>query len=291
MVKELREKTSAPIMDCKNALSESNGNMELAIEWLRKKGSAMINKKAHRVAIEGLVGMKLSGNKGVMVQVNSETDFVARNELFQNFVSNITNVAFKLEKPDVDELLNSVVYRKGKVQELLADLVSKMQENIHISRISILQVPQGTIGGYCHNSPKNMLGRSAALVSLETSNLLENDQLSQLEEAARRLCMHIVAARPKYLSPECIPPEVVEKERAIMIEQLQSLKKPTAVLEKILEGKIKKFYDDVTLLNQFHLVEENDIRVHEYINRLAQNLQTQIVVKDFARFACGEEQL
>ena len=223
MVKELRLKSSAGMMDCKKALTETNGDMDAAIDWLRKKGLATASKKAGRVASEGLIGIKLKNKSGAIVEVNSETDFVARNEEFQTLVNDICNIALE-NNADLNKILSSNFPGSSKnVQDTLTDKIAKIGENMSLRRAEMLSVTNGAVVGYIHNSVKDDLGKIGVLVALES-----NADASQLNKLGKELAMHIAATSPSSLSIEDLSSELVDRERKVLIDQachLESLKR------------------------------------------------------------------
>ena len=230
MVKELRLKSSAGMMDCKKALTETNGDMDAAIDWLRKKGLATASKKAGRVASEGLIGIKLNNKSGAIVEVNSETDFVARNEEFQTFVNDISNIALENEA-DLNKILSSNFPGSSKnVQDTLTDKIAKIGENMSLRRAEMLSVTNGAVIGYIHNSVKDDLGKIGVLVALES-----NADASQLNKLGKELAMHIAATSPSSLSIEDLSSELVDRERKVLIDQAMSSGKPEEIAKKWLK--------------------------------------------------------
>ena len=227
MVKELRIKSSAGMMDCKKALSETNGDMDAAIDWLRKKGLATASKKSGRVASEGLVGICIEDNIGSIVEVNSETDFVARNVEFQEFVSSVAKISLN-NKGDLDDILKSKYLDFDKsVQEVLTDKIAKIGENMSLRRTNVLSVSNGIIAGYIHNSVNDNLGKIGVLVSLES-----NADKSILKKLGKELAMHIAATSPSSISVNDLSPDIVERERSVLIDQAMSSGKPEDIAKK-----------------------------------------------------------
>ncbi|HWC63459.1 MAG TPA: translation elongation factor Ts, partial [Rhizomicrobium sp.] len=253
MVKDLRDKTGAGMMDCKTALNETNGDMESAIDWLRKKGISKAAKKAGRAAAEGLVGVAVSGNAGALVEVNAETDFVARNEEFKSFVKAASNIALK-EGGDLAKLLNAP-HGASTVQQTLTELVAKIGENMAVRRTFALSVDPGVVAAYVHNAASPELGKIGVLVALKST--ADKEKLSAL---AKQLAMHIAAASPLAITPEHLAKEVVERERNVQIEIARQSGKPEAVIEKMMEGRMRKFYEDTVLLSQTFVI-DNETQV------------------------------
>ncbi|HEX8842468.1 MAG TPA: translation elongation factor Ts, partial [Sphingomicrobium sp.] len=234
-VKELRERTGAGMMDCKKALAETNGEMEAAIDWLRAKGLAAAAKKAGRTAAEGLVGVTVEGNRGAVVEVNSETDFVAKNEIFQDFVRNVAKLA--LEHGTDVEALGAVQYPAGgTVQEKLTDNIAKIGENQSLRRAAVVDVGEGAVVSYVHNQVAPGLGKIGVLVALEGAAPAET-----LQTLGKQIAMHVAAAHPLALSAEDLPAELVERERAIAMEKAKESGKPQNIIEKMVEGGLAKF--------------------------------------------------
>ncbi|MDO9707940.1 translation elongation factor Ts [Paracraurococcus lichenis] len=276
LVAQLREKTGAGMMDCKKALVESDGDMEAAVDWLRKKGLSAAAKKSGRVAAEGLVGVATAPQVGAMVEVNAETDFVARNEQFQNFVAEVAGLV--LSVGDDVEKLKAAPFpgTRHSVAEELTRLIAAVGENMTIRRAKRLEVNAGTVATYMHNSVKPGLGKIGVLAALEGSS-----ELSALETLGRQIGMHVAAARPDALDVTSVDPSALERERAVLTEQAQASGKPPAVIEKMVEGRIRKYYEEVVLLEQVW-VHDGESRVKEVVKKAGGNLV------GFARFQLGE---
>jgi len=280
-VKELRERTGAGMMDCKKALAEANGEMEAAIDWLRAKGLAAAAKKAGRTAAEGLVGVAVEGNRGAVVEINSETDFVAKNEIFQNFVRNVAKLALQ-HGTDV-ELLGATRYPEGgTVQEKLTDNIAKIGENQSLRRAAVVEVGQGAIVSYVHNQVAPGLGKIGVLVALESSAPAE-----ELTQLGKQIAMHVAAAHPLALSAEDLPGELVERERAIAMEKAKESGKPQNIIEKMVEGGLAKFRKDNALLSQLFVM-DNKTPVAEVVASAAKEAGTGIQLASFVRFQLGE---
>ena len=282
MVKELRIKSSAGMMDCKKALSETNGDMDAAVDWLRKKGLATASKKSGRVASEGLIGICIEDNFGSIVEVNSETDFVARNVEFQEFVSSVAKISL-INNGDLDDILKSKYLDFDKsVQEVLTDKIAKIGENMSLRRTNVLSVSNGIIAGYIHNSVNDNLGKIGVLVSLES-----NADKSALKKLGKELAMHIAATSPSSISVNDLSPDIVERERSVLIDQAMSSGKPEDIAKKMVEGRLKKFYSEVVLLEQTFVM-DGETRVVDAITKLSKELGADIQIKDFIRFNLGE---
>ena len=282
MVKELRDKTGAGMMDCKKALEETNGDMEAAVDFLRAKGLAAAAKKSSRTAAEGLVGVAVEGTKGVAVEVNSETDFVAKNEQFQDFVRTATQVALNVDGDDV-EALKAASYPGGStVGEKLTDNVATIGENQQIRRIKSVAVSEGVVVPYMHNAAAPNLGKIGVLVALESSAPTE-----KLEELGRQLAMHIAAAFPQALTAEGLDAEVIERERAIARDKAAESGKPENVQEKMVEGAVAKYAKENALLSQIFVM-DNKTPVQQVVDQAGKDAGAKIVLKDYVRFQLGE---
>ena len=249
MVKELREKTGAGMMDCKTALTETNGDMEAAIDWLRAKGLSKAAKKAGRVAVEGLVGVAGSGNRAAMIELNSETDFVARNEQFQSLVKAVTEAALKTDG-DVESVLRAPMSGGGTVESAITNAVSTIGENMTLRRSAVLSVDQGVVASYVHAAMSPGLGKIGVLVAVKSSG----DQ-TKLSVLGRQVAMHIAAASPLAVDEKRIDPQTIARERAIFAEQAKESGKPEAIIEKMVEGRLRKFYEESTLLKQAFVID------------------------------------
>src|SRR5713226_7877304 len=243
MVKELRDKTGAGRMDCKSALGETDGDMEAAVDWLRKKGLAKAAKKAGRIAAEGLIGVAVEGLKGVVVEVNSETDFVARNDLFQGLVKIIANVALTVGA-DVEKIKAARVGSLS-VDEAIADTIAKIGENMSLRRAASLSIGKGVIASYVHNSVDEGLGKIGVIVALESTATAE-----ALGRFGRMVAMHVAASNPQALDPSGLDPDVVRREREVLADKSKAQGKPAHVIDKIVESGLKSFYKEVCLVDQ-----------------------------------------
>jgi elongation factor Ts len=280
LVKDLRDKTGAGMMDCKNALTETGGDMEAAIDWLRKKGISKAGKKAGRVAAEGLVGVSVSGNAGALVEVNAETDFVARNEEFKSFVKSAAAIALK-EGGDLEKLL-AAKHGASTVQQTLTEMVAKIGENMAVRRTIALAVNPGAVAAYVHNAASPELGKIGVLVALKSTA----DQ-GKLAALAKQIAMHVAAAAPLAISPEHLSKDVVDRERAVQTEIARQSGKPDAVIEKMMEGRMRKFYEETVLLSQTFVI-DGETQVGKVLEKASKDLGAPITVEGFVRFQVGE---
>ncbi len=280
-VKELREKSGAGMMDCKKALSENNGDIEAAVDWLRKKGLAAAAKKAGRVAAEGLVGVAASGNKGAMVEINAETDFVARNDQFQDFVRKTTEIAVTTGG-DAEKIKGAAYPGGGTVTEKLTNLIATIGENMSFRRSIGLSVANGVVASYVHNATAPGLGKIGVLVAIESTG--DKDKLAAL---GKQLAMHVAAASPMSLSVAELDPAAIERERGVLAEQAKTSGKPDNVIAKMVEGRLRKFYEDVVLLEQVFVV-DGESRVSAVVEKAAKEVGAPVKVAGFKRFALGE---
>jgi elongation factor Ts len=280
-VKELRERTGAGMMDCKKALAETNGEMEAAVDWLRAKGLAAAAKKAGRTAAEGLVGVAVDGTRGAVVEINSETDFVAKNEIFQTFVRNVASLALEHGK-DIDTL-GAVQYPGGgTVQERLTDNIAKIGENQSLRRAAVLEVSEGAVVAYVHNQVAPGLGKIGVLVALEGAASAD-----ALQTLGKQIAMHVAAAHPLALDAVSLDPALVERERAIAMEKAKESGKPENIAEKIVEGGLAKFRKENALLTQLFVM-DNKTPVAEVVAAAAKDAGTGIALTGFVRFQLGE---
>jgi elongation factor Ts len=280
-VKELRERTGAGMMDCKKALAETNGDMEAAVDWLRTKGLAAAAKKAGRTAAEGLIGVAVEGTRGAAVEVNSETDFVAKNEQFQQFVSNVAEIALRTGG-DVDSLAAADYPGGGSVAETLTNNIATIGENQSLRRTALLEVSEGAVVAYVHNAVAPNLGKIGVLLALESAAGAET-----LQALGKQLAMHVAAAHPLALDAESLDPALVERERGIAIEKAKESGKPQNIIEKMVEGGLAKFRKDNALLSQLFVM-DNKTPVAEVVAQAAKEAGTGIVLKGFVRFQLGE---
>ena len=280
MVKELRERTGAGMMDCKAALQETNGDMEQAVDLLRKKGLAKAAKKAGRIAAEGLIGLAVEGPKGVLVEVNSETDFVARNELFQGLVKMIANVALTVGT-DMEKIKAAKV-GPITIADAIADTIAKIGENMTLRRASQLSVGTGVIASYVHNSVEEGLGKIGVLVALESTG-----KADELKRFGRMVAMHVAASNPQAIDSSGLDPEVVRREKDVLADKYKAQGKPANVVEKIVESGLKTFYKEVCLLDQAY-IHEPDKSVSQAIKEAEGKAGGPIKVTGFVRYALGE---
>jgi len=276
LVKDLREKTGAGMMDCKKALTEANGDPEAAIDWLRKKGLSAAAKKSGRIAAEGLVAVASAPNKAAMVEINAETDFVARNEAFQTFVETVAKIA--LEVGDDIEALKAAAYpgTGRNVADELTQMVATIGENMNLRRAKVLTVKKGVVATYMHQSLRPGVGKIGVLVAVEGDG-----ELGALETLGRQVGMHVAATRPDALDVDSVAPEALAREKAVLIEQARASGKPENILEKMVEGRIRKYYEEVVLLEQVW-VHDGESRVRAVVKKAGATLA------GFERFALGE---
>ncbi len=281
MVKELREKTGAGMMDCKTALSENDGDMEAAVDWLRTKGLASAAKKEGRVAAEGLIGLATKGTTGAVVEINSETDFVALNEQFQDMVSTIATLALKAEDT---EKLSAMPYGSGKISvaDHLKEMVGSIGENMVLRRSQNITVSDGAIGSYMHNAAAPGLGKIGVLIALESKG-----DKDKLEELGRKLAMHVAAANPLAVTQDDIDPGIIERERAVLAEQAKESGKPENIIDKMVEGRLRKYYEEVALMSQVYVI-DGESRVEDALKAAEADIGAPVKVTGFVRHALGE---
>lgn len=283
MVKELRETTGAGMMDCKAALKENDGDMQAAIDWLRAKGLSKAAKKAGRVAAEGLVCIATNGTKGAVVEVNAETDFVGRNEQFQKYVRDVAGLALDNNYQGI-EVLGGAQYpgSSHSVDEELKRLIATIGENMSNRRFQTLEVNHGVVASYMHSAAGEGLGKIGVLVAIESTGDKE-----KLNELGRQIAMHVAATSPLSLSSADLDPEIVERERQVLIEQAKESGKPQEIAEKMVEGRLRKFYEEVALLSQVFVI-DGENRVEDVVKRTSKELGTPVEVKAFVRMGLGE---
>ena len=284
LVKQLREKTGAGMMDCKKALADTEGDLQAATDWLRKKGLSQAQKKAGRATAEGLVGVATDGTRGAVVEVNAETDFVARNETFQEFVRKVTQVALGTDGTLAG--LKAAIYPDTgrNVEEELTQLIGTIGENMKLGRVAVVKVDQGGVGAYVHNQLTPGLGKLGVLVGLESAA-----EPAQLADPAKQIAMHVAAASPKAVSQDDIDPALVERERKVLMDQARESGKPESIIEKMVEGRLRKFYEEVALLDQIFVV-DGENRVRQYVESLAGPVGAPVKVTNFVRFQLGENE-
>ena len=280
MVKELRDKTGAGMMDCKAALSESSGDLETAVDWLRKKGLAKAAKKAGRVAADGLIGVALKANKGVVVEVNSETDFVARNDLFQGLVKMIADVALDVGA-DVDKILAARIGDRT-AADAIAETIAKVGENMTLRRATGLSVGKGAIASYVHNSVTDGLGKIGVIVALESSG-----KTDELKAFGRMVAMHVASANPQAVDASGLDAATIERERIVLAEKFKAQGKPANVIEKIVESGLKTFYKEVCLLDQAFIFDDKK-SVAQAMKESEAKAAAPIRIAGFVRYALGE---
>ncbi len=286
MVKELRDKTGAGMMDSKKALTENNGDMEAAVDWLRSKGIAKADKKAGRTAAEGLVGVAADGKVGAAVEVNSETDFVARNAEFQGMVGEIAGVARDIDAIGHDTIATvqaATVPSSGKsVEDHIKDKVATVGENMNARRAARLSVNEGIVASYVHNAAAPGMGKIGVLVAMESSG-----DVGKLEELGRKIAMHIAATSPASLDVDDLDPTLVEREKSVLTEQARESGKPDAVIEKMIVGRMNKFYQEVCLMKQ-DFVMNPDLSVEKAVAEAEGDIGAPVKITAFSRIAVGE---
>ena len=280
-VKELRDRTGAGMMDSKKALQENGGDIEAAVDWLRTKGLAAAAKKAGRTAAEGLVGVAVSGTEGAAVEVNSETDFVAKNDQFQDFVGKVTEIALSVDG-DLEALKAASYPDGGTIEEKLTDNIATIGENQSLRRVSKIGVDAGVVIPYVHNAAANGMGKIGVLVALES-----DAGADVLEPLGKQLAMHIAAASPLALTGDGLDPEMIERERAIATEKAAESGKPDNIVEKMVEGSIAKYRKENALMSQIFVM-DNKTKIEDVVAQTAKEAGTDIALKDFIRFQLGE---
>ena len=276
LVKDLREKTGAGMMDCKKALTETSGDTEAAVDWLRKKGLAAAAKKSGRVAAEGLVGIASAPGRAAMVEVNTETDFVARNPTFQGFVEAVAQIALTVGE-DPDAIKAAAFPGTGRtVGDELTQLVATIGENMNLRRARVLSVRSGVVATYVHTALKPGLGKIGVLVAIEGAG-----EMAALETLGRQIGMHIAASRPEAVDIDGVDPAALEREKAVLTEQARASGRPDNIIEKMVEGRIRKFYEEVVLLEQVW-VHDGESRVKAVLGKAG------VKLAGFARFQLGE---
>ena len=280
MVKELRDATGAGMMDCKKALNEVGGDMEAAIDWLRKSGAMKAAKKASRAAADGLVGVAVAGNAGALVEVNAETDFVARNDEFKAFVKAASEIALA-ESGDLAKLL-AAPHGGSTVQQTLTELVAKIGENMSVRRSIALSVNPGVVAAYVHNAASPELGKIGVLVALKSGA-----DSAKLAPLAKQIAMHVAAANPLALSVEHLNAEVVEREKNVQIEIARQSGRPDNVIEKMLEGRMRKFYEENVLMQQTFVI-DGETPIAKLVEKAAKDFGAPVEIEGFVRFQVGE---
>jgi elongation factor Ts len=281
LVKELREKTGAGMMDCKKALTETGGDLEEAVDWLRKAGLSAAAKKSGRVAAEGLVGAAVKDTVGALVEVNAETDFVARNADFQQFVKSVTQLALSAGG-DLD-VLQAKPYGNGRtVAEELTQLIATIGENMALRRSAVLAVDQGVVVPYVHNALADGIGKIGVIVALESAG-----KADVLQGLGKQLAMHIAAAQPECVAVADIDPANLERERNLLTEQARASGRPEEIIAKMVEGRLRKYYEEVTLLEQVFVI-DNETKISKVLEKAAKDAGAPVKVAAFVRFVLGE---
>jgi elongation factor Ts len=281
LVKELREKTGAGMMDCKKALGQTDGDLEAAVDWLRKSGLAAVAKKAGRVAAEGLVAVAVSGNRGAVVEVNAETDFVARNDQFQGFVREVAAIALQ-KGGDIEAITTAKLASGATVSDGLGTLVATIGENMTLRRAAGIAVKNGVVSSYVHNATADGLGKIGVLVGLESTG-----DTTKLAAFGRQVAMHVAAAAPQWTDVSEVAPEALDRERAVLAEQAKGSGKSDDIIAKMVEGRLRKFYEEVVLLDQIFVI-DGESRVRKAVEAAAKQVGAAIKVTGFVRFALGE---
>lgn len=282
LVKELRDKTGAGMMDCKKALGETGGDVEAAIDWLRKKGLAAAAKKAGRTAAEGLVGIAVEGGRGAVVEVNAETDFVARNEQFQGFVATVTGLALGTDG-DVEALKQADYPETGRsVAEELTQLIATIGENMALRRSSLLVAEPGVVAGYVHNQTAEGLGKIGVLVGLKS----EGDA-GKLAALGKQLAMHVAAANPLALDRDDVDASALDREREVLADQARASGKPEEIIAKMVEGRLRKYYEDNCLVEQVFVI-DGETKISKVLEAAAKDVGAPVTLTGFRRFQLGE---
>ncbi|MCF3629199.1 translation elongation factor Ts [Thalassospiraceae bacterium LMO-SO8] len=282
LVKELREQTGAGMMDCKKALAETGGDLDQAVDWLRTKGLSAAAKKSGRVAAEGLVAVAVDGNKGAVVEVNSETDFVSRNEQFQEFVRGVASLALAADG-DLDKLLAADYPGTGRtVADQLTHMIATIGENMTIRRCDVMSVGNGVLSTYVHNAMADGIGKIAVLVGLESTG-----DKGKLEAFGKQIAMHVAAAKPQSVSRDELDPEILERERVVLSEQARESGKPEEIIGKMVEGRLRKFYEEVCLLDQTFVI-DGETQVSKAVEAAGKDAGGAISINGFKMFVLGE---
>ncbi len=281
LVRDLRERTGAGMMDCKRALNENTGDMDAAIDWLRKKGLASAAKKSGRVAAEGLVAALSSGTEGVLLELNSETDFVARNEQFQNFARTSAEIALK-NKAGVEKLKGEKHPAGKSIEEELTALIATVGENMNLRRVEFLGVAEGVVASYVHAPLAPGLGKIGVLVGLQSSG--DKETLSAL---ARQLAMHVAAARPEALTVADVDPAALDRERSVLTEQALASGKKPEFIDKMVEGRVRKYYEEVVLMEQLFVM-DGETKIARVIENAVKDIGRPITLAGYVRFGLGE---
>ena len=281
LVSELREKTGAQMMECKKALQETGGDIEKAIDLLRKKGAASAEKKGSRVAADGLVGMAIEGVTGALVEVNAETDFVARNAQFQEMVQKIAFLAIEA-KGDIEKTKSMAFGDGGSVADHITKLIATIGENMTFRRSATLSVKSGVVAGYMHSAAGANIGKIGVLVALES-----NGDRVKLESVGKQIAMHIAAANPQALTSDKLDKALIEREKAIYVEQAMQSGKPKEIAEKMVEGRLRKFFEEVCLLDQVFII-DNETKISKVLENAGKEASAPVTISGYLRFALGE---
>ena len=281
LIKELREKSGAGMLDCKKALVESNGDVKAAVDYLRKKGLATATKKSSRAAAEGLVGVASEGNTAIVIELNAETDFVARNEHFQSFLKQIVDLALR-DKIETIDALKAADLNGETVEAALTALIAKIGENMTLRRMQLLTVDQGIVATYVHNAAIPNCGKIGVLVAVEASGSVE-----RLGALGRQLAMHVAAARPESLDIDSLSTETVARERAVYEEKAKQSGKPPEIVEKIVEGSLQKFYKQTVLLEQTFVIDDES-RISAVLEKVGREVGSSIKIASYVRYELGE---
>jgi len=281
MVKELREKTGVGMMDCKAALNETKGDMEAAVDWLRTKGLAKAAKKAGRVAAEGLIAVAGSGERAAIVELNSETDFVSRNDQFQALVKSVADAALKTDG-SIESVLKAPLAAGGTVESAITDAVATIGENLTLRRTAVVAVEGGVVASYVHAAVAPGLGKIGVLVGMKSSG-----DAGKLQALGRQVAMHVAAAGPLAVDADRLDPGTIARERAIFTEQARESGKPDAIIEKMVEGRLRKFYEEATLMKQAFVM-DSERTVETVLKDAGQDIGGPVTVTDFVAFRLGE---
>ncbi len=281
LIKKLRELTGCGIADCNKALANCSDDLDQAVDWLRKKGLSSASKKSGRIAAEGLVAVQLSGTKGSIIEVNAETDFVSRNDKFQNLVNGLAEKSSSFGS-DVESFKSSSFNGATSVEEEIKNQIGVIGENINLRRIDSVNVDNGVVSGYIHNAVQENMGRIAVLVALES----EAPQ-DKLEELGKQIAMHIAAAKPDSLNIESVNQDKLNREIAVLTEQAKSSGKPESIIEKMMQGRIRKYYEEVVLLEQFFVMDDK-VKIKDIIANAAKDLGSKIQLTNYKLFILGE---
>jgi elongation factor Ts len=284
LIKKIREATGCGIADCNKALAATDDSFDEAVDWLRKKGLSSAAKKSDRIATEGLVGLLIKGNRGAIIELNSETDFVARNDKFQDLVRNILEVAVTNRKSNnfIDELKSQKIGPKT-VLDMVVDSIATIGENLQLRRANIVELSgEGAIASYVHTAIANGLGKIGVLVALKSKASKES-----LEEFGKKIAMHIAAAKPEFLNRESVTPEKLKKERDVLVEQARNSGKPENIIEKMVDGRIKKFYEEICLLDQIFIMDDK-MHISDLLSEFKKETGESVEIQDYCLYVLGD---